>query len=192
VGPDALVDVFVIVVVVIVVFVARGCERGRQNPPAQLKRARAAHTQHTRATHTQHTRNTHARCRTALPPRRTASKTLPKKFIALTLLLRRTAHPRKSRSNARPRARAGCRCRNDKGNPKRFPAQPTKAFSLSLSPNQKCFQPETFLPTRRSFAPPAKSLNRFSSSSSSYITPTLSALPARLSVCLPPPQSLNE
>ena len=118
-----------------------GRDGNLQNPPAQQKRV--------------------ARRRTALPPRRTASKTLPKKFSALTLLLRSTAHPRESRSDARPRSRAGGRSPQRRRQPRAFSPRATGP------PNPKRFQPETILPTRKP---------RFSSSFRSlrmYVRPLL-------------------
>lgn len=114
-----------------------------------------------------------ARYRTALPPRRTASKTLPKKFIPLTLLLRRTAHPRESRSDARPRSRAGCRSPQRRKQPRASRSPQPKAFPtrnnfaypeawlLSLSPNRRTLLP-VLPPTPRvsqTTCPPTKSVS---------------------------------
>ena len=111
-----------------------------------------------------------ARYRTALPPRRTASKTLPKKFIPLTLLLRRTAHPRESRSDARPRSRAGCRSPQRRKQPRASPrpkAFPTRnnfatpeGSLLSLSPNVRTLLPVLNPPrVSQTTCPPSKSVS---------------------------------
>ena len=115
-----------------------------------------------------------ARYRTALPPRRTASKTLPKKFIALTLLLRSTAHPRESRSDARPRSRAGGRSPQRRKQPR-----------ASRSPQPKAF------PTRNNFATPEGSLLLLLSLSPNIRTllPVLPPLPPRsLKLRVPQPK----
>ena len=113
-----------------------------------------------------------ARYQTALPPRRTASKTLPKKFIALTLLLRSTAHPRESRSDARPRSRAGGRSPQRRKQPR-----------ASRSPQPKAF------PTRNNFATPEGSLLLLLSLSPNIRTllPVLPPLPPQVSQTTCPP-----
>ncbi len=115
-----------------------------------------------------------ARYPTALPPRRTASKTLPKKFSALTLLLRSTAHLRESRSDARPRSRAGCRS-----------PQRRKQHRTSRSPQPKAF------PTRNNFAYPEASLPLLLSLSPNRrpLLPVLPPLPPRsLKLRVPQPK----
>lgn len=131
-----------------------------------------------------------ARYRTALPPRRTASKTLPKKFIPLTLLLRRTAHPRESRSDARPRSRAGGRSPQRRKQPRASRSPQPKAFPtrnnfaypeawlLSLSPNIR-----TLLPVLPPLPP--RSLKLRVPQPKVFLTRNVFANPGLL---LPPPQ----
>ncbi len=112
-----------------------------------------------------------ARYRTALPPRRTASKTLPKKFIPLTLLLLGT--PRESRSDARPRSRAGGRSPQRRKQPRASRSPQPKAFPtrnnfaypeawlLSLSPNIRTLLPVLPPPPQvsQTTCPPTKSVS---------------------------------
>jgi hypothetical protein len=115
-----------------------------------------------------------ARYQTALPPRRTASKTLPNKKIHRARALAPAHRARVAATQARAPARAVGR-RNGGSNPERFPSD--------LSPQPKAF------PTRNNFAHPEASLLLLLSLSPNTRTLLPVPPPGSLGLRVPPPEA---